>query len=285
MKKFLKSQGIFLLLLIIFLVFLTGIIQALNLKVRVKVKTANVRIKPDITSTIITKVHMGTILESEGKFGKWYHVTLPPDENGFSISGYMHASTMEVAEKIIEVPKEEKPTELKKIPEVKRERPPTAEHQYSRKITMDPQKKIAYKIGGGISLPTGEWSDDSNIGFGGNGRVIYKVATQVDLMGGLDFNYFTGKENDYSLTRLIFSGAVRYNFKGKTAFFAEGGFSLFHDIFKYKTVDYSETQDNIGIMFGGGIVLSKIEVAGYYYNVEVEDENLNMLTFACSYRF
>ncbi len=99
-----RHQGILLSLFIVFLFLLIEIAFPANLKVRVIVDKANVRLKPSLNSQIISKVPLGTVLESEGKFGEWYRVNLPPDEYGFTVSGYIHESVVEVVEEIPEVP-------------------------------------------------------------------------------------------------------------------------------------------------------------------------------------
>ncbi len=153
-KKFLKSQGIFLTLFITFLLFLTGIAQSADLKVRVTVDKANVRLKPDTTSPIISKVPIGTILESLEKAGEWYRVNLPPDERNFIVRGYIHQNAVEVVGGIKEVPMEKKPRKKPVKTERITEEParPTRPPEYRRE--MAPQSKAYLKgiIGFGIGF-------------------------------------------------------------------------------------------------------------------------------------
>jgi len=139
------------LLLIIFLIFALKLGLAANLKVKVTVEKADIRLKPDITSQIIAKVVFNTVLESEGKVGSWYRVNLPPDENGFVISGYVHENMVEIVKEIKEVPKEEKPPEITppavKEPPVKEEKPPPIEPRYALRRRA-PQRAFSFKAGG-----------------------------------------------------------------------------------------------------------------------------------------
>lgn len=136
--NFPKKFPILLSLLIIFLL-LAGIGEAAKLRVRVIVERANIRLRPDIKSPVIAKAPIGTVLESEGKEGRWYKVNLPPDESGFVVSGYIHENIVEVVEEIKEVLKEEKVEEEKqpevitpviKEPAVREERPARVEPRY-----------------------------------------------------------------------------------------------------------------------------------------------------------
>jgi len=79
---------------------------------------ANIRLKPDIGSTIISQVPQGTILESTGKEGEWYLIQIKTTEDQF-LSGYVHESLVlrvEPVEKQQEV--EEKIEKAEKIPPI-----------------------------------------------------------------------------------------------------------------------------------------------------------------------
>ncbi|MFQ6083950.1 MAG: outer membrane beta-barrel protein [Candidatus Aminicenantia bacterium] len=143
-NKFCKKQMGFPALLIVSLLFLTGMTQAANLKVRVIVDKANVRLKPDITSTPVGKVPVGAVLESEGKIGEWYRVTLPPDEYGITVSGYINESMVEIVE---EIEKEKPPVVTQPVtrePVVREERPPRIEPQYIPKRA--PKRNLAFSF-------------------------------------------------------------------------------------------------------------------------------------------
>ena len=73
-----------------------GLSTAQKVKVRVILENANIRLKPDISSMIITGVSLGAVFESDGQVEEWYKVNMPPDEKGFVVSGYIHSSEVEV---------------------------------------------------------------------------------------------------------------------------------------------------------------------------------------------
>lgn len=309
-----KSYYILIFLLIISLLFMTSIGESAISKLRVKGEKAPIRLKPTTESMVISHAPIGAILESEEKIGEWYKINLPPDEKGIVISGYIHQSIVEIIEEFKEVPKEKKLEEKKpqeitppvtKEPEPREKKPSRTKPQYLPREIKAYQKKVTIKFGGGIGSSIGSWSDYYNIGFGGNGSIIYPIYPQIDLIGGLEFFYFGGESAKYSYagvtakadlsyTRIILSGDGRYSFKGKAPVFIEGGLGIYfnnekvkgeYEIYSYfysvtETFSISDSKTNLGVRLGGGIEFSSIEVIGMFHIVES-----NILTFMVSYRF
>ncbi|MFQ6083951.1 MAG: hypothetical protein ACE5WD_11440 [Candidatus Aminicenantia bacterium] len=277
-----EKQAIFLSLLICFLLFLTGITQAANLKVRVIVDKANVRLKPDITSTPVGKVSIGTVLESDKKEGKWYRVTLPPDEYGFTVSGYIH-------ERIVEVVEEEKPPEVSppviQEPVVREERLAPVKPRYTPRRRKAPQRAFTSKLGIGVAFPSGDWSDLFTIGLGANISGSYSILSQpqIDLIGGLEGFYFFRESGyvDVSMSRILLFGDCRFGKKiNNISFFAEGGLGLYLDILEVEVWWWrtTESEFEIGARLGGGVTFGNFEIMGMYHIVE-----RNMFTIMCSY--
>jgi len=109
MRKTKKEFVLFVCLFI--LLILPGSSEAEILKVRVVAEKANVRLKPDIASIVIETVSLGAVLESEKQVGVWFRVSLPPDENGYIVKGYIHSTAVEIVteEEIEEIPAELSP--------------------------------------------------------------------------------------------------------------------------------------------------------------------------------
>jgi len=152
--RFPKKCLFLLSLLIISLFFLGEIGEAAKLKLRVIVQTPDVRLKPDINSVVIAKIPIGTILESEGKTGSWYKINLPPDENGFVVSGYINQNAVNVIEDIKEVPekktfKEPPIAKEEKIEELPIKTPPLPPSPPPSEL---PRGKvgISFKLSGGM---------------------------------------------------------------------------------------------------------------------------------------
>jgi outer membrane protein W len=91
----LKKRVCLLLALVLFLSVI-GFSQTEGLKIRVKVRRANVREQPSIEGEIIAVVKRGRILQADGKEGEWYLVRLPLKLEGFALPGYIHESVVEV---------------------------------------------------------------------------------------------------------------------------------------------------------------------------------------------
>ncbi len=68
---------------------------ALEKKIRVTVKNAEVRLHPDPVSPVVSMAPAGLIVQPIRKTGKWYFVELPPSERGDVIAGYIHESAVE----------------------------------------------------------------------------------------------------------------------------------------------------------------------------------------------
>jgi hypothetical protein len=64
-------------------------------QVRVIKQNAVLRIKPKNGAVIIKKLPLGALLEVEEEFGDWLKIKLPPDEDGFVLTGYLLRSFTE----------------------------------------------------------------------------------------------------------------------------------------------------------------------------------------------
>jgi len=159
-------------LFLILLLFLTaGVINADGVKVRIKADGASLRLRPDVTSPVVGQALPGTVLEAEETSGDWYRITLPPDENGFKITGYVQKNLVEIV------------SEGENIPEKKKEdlggavrRPEPQEETAPR-----PSRPRKFRLKGIIGL---------GIGFDRIPTGIYKKSfvsddwTEVELMPG-----------------------------------------------------------------------------------------------------
>lgn len=67
-------------------------------RVQVIVERANVRLSPDLNSQVIEQVPLGAVLEYSQMEGEWYLVSLPPNAQGFVITGYIHRSVVNAVE-------------------------------------------------------------------------------------------------------------------------------------------------------------------------------------------
>jgi len=66
-----------------------------DLRIVVKVRSANVRLKPAMDSPVVGNAQLGLILDVQEKLGDWYSVELSPDAKGMAVRGYIHKSVVQ----------------------------------------------------------------------------------------------------------------------------------------------------------------------------------------------
>ena len=71
-------------------------------QIRVIKQNAELRIKPKDGAVVIKKLPLGALLDVEDEIGDWLKISLPPDEDGFILTGYLHRSFTEKASVIHE---------------------------------------------------------------------------------------------------------------------------------------------------------------------------------------
>jgi len=268
----LKRRIIFSALLIISFLCLGGIGEAAKLKLRVKVATANIRLKPTMKAIVISHAPLGAILDSEEKIKEWYRVNLPQDESGVVVSGYIHQNMVEVVqevEKTIE-PKEEvlekkeiiKPKEEKeKSPEVT---PKVAE---SKKVISGEKefskgsKYITAQLGlNSYAIPFGasiEIAINENVGVGGSVMLQF---------WGEDYSYF-GLGSRYSSTLITPAVEAAYHFTQLKVnkLDLSAGVNIGFSIYSYSwESEWSGIEDvNVG---ASGLHLSPFLNGAYYFS-------------------
>lgn len=83
-------------------------LQEIKFKLKIVSDIANIRLEPDIGSTIIHQLSKDSIIQSTGKEGDWYHVLMEPEEEKI-ISGYIHESLVVEVEKYTQIKEEKEP--------------------------------------------------------------------------------------------------------------------------------------------------------------------------------
>lgn len=136
-------------------------------KITIKVRKANIRLMPSLKSAIIHQLPSGAELKPLGRSGDWHRVNLPPDEDGFILSGYIHDSIVnKTFEKRVIVPPEpeEPPEEELEISEEKPAPEPSPEIH-----PIEPTKSTlpCFWIGGGAGYALPSESDfEKGMNFG-----------------------------------------------------------------------------------------------------------------------
>lgn len=216
-KNLIKGKMIFFLIFILALLLITGIAEAEKLKLRVKVKRANIRSKPTIESNVILQAPLGAILDAEEKAGEWYKVNLPPDKDGVVVSGYIHQSIVEVVQEVEKtVEPEEEVLEKKEVikPKEEKEKPPEVTPQVAEpkkgisgeKEFSKGSKYVTAQLGlNSYAIPFGaslEIAITENVGIGGSVMLQF---------WGEDYSYF-GLGYSYSSTLITPAIEAAYHF-------------------------------------------------------------------------
>ncbi|MBN1273740.1 MAG: outer membrane beta-barrel protein [Candidatus Aminicenantes bacterium] len=178
--------------------------HAEELQIRVVVDQANIRLKPDTNSLVISRVPLGAVIKALEKTGEWYHVNLPPDESGFVVSGYIHSSAVE---EIVDEPVEKtiKKPETVPIPKKEVQRPP---ERYVPPPPPPPEKEDRPSL---YEEPTGtRIGVGLRVGYGGSG-----------IMFGGNFNFLLMKNLGICIEGLYFAKSE----EGNSASLADGGLS------------------------------------------------------------
>ena len=65
-------------------------------------QNAQLLVKPKDGAVVIKKLPLGALLDVEAEIGDWLKISLPPDEDDFVLTGYLHRSFTEKASVIHE---------------------------------------------------------------------------------------------------------------------------------------------------------------------------------------
>lgn len=241
-------------------------------KITIKVRKANIRLMPSLESAVIHQLPFGVELEPLAKSGEWYRVNLPPNTEGFILSGYIHDSIVnETFEKQLLAPPEPEES-LENEPEIlgeESELPPEPSREIQPASRRD--KKIpSVWIGGGAgyAIPS-ESHFDKGINFGGTFgfgitrylalelRVPYYKSNVTGTAGGLSAGQFQA-------VSLTLSVQARYPIKNLIIPYLVGGgdyhlnkFTLAEEIVNSWNSLGFDIEENVehsfGFHFGAGI--------------------------------
>jgi len=240
-KKYKNICKLFILFFVIISILSFSYGNSKIIKLRVSVNIAKVRLKPSVDSLILAEVHLGTILEFRERKDHWIRVNLPPDENGYVISGYINENQVEQIEK---------ETSEKSIPplvEIKKRAAPDKNMEKS----MEPKENdhSMFSVGLGYGLPYGilGMNCEFNTIFPTQERVFDYIA----LTGG--FGYFTGGVK-YIFGLRIYPLGRRPEWQPRlSAYYGTNGF--------YETYG-GKAKNSSGPAFGAGILwLSKSKIS------------------------
>lgn len=281
-------------------------------EVQVIVSKANIRLKPDLNSSVITQVKIGTILKIKSKREDWYEVILPSENDGFERRGYIHKNIVELISNLSMKESREEPLNKKETaPDIRNEER-TTEDKENIVINMDdinnpqrseisdetrrnnkkgisPANKGFVFFGGGLAFPGGDMGEVFGLGLmadGGAGFTLIRgVPYKLDLIGGLDGAVFLRKSDfsEMNWTRVGAAVDIRFSYlMNNIELFAQGGLGAYLDmldIYTYFTKT-SGSEFNLGLRLGGGINFGR-------YGVKVINHfvDMSMFTILLNYNY
>lgn len=233
----LKKRVCLLLVLVLFLCVI-GFSQTEDMKVKVKVRRANVREQPNIEGEIIAVVRRGAILQVDGKEGEWYLVRFPLKLEGYALPGYIHESVVEVVG--AEIP----PSEIK----------------ISKKRSEGKPRKFGAGLIIGGSFPSG---DNYNSGVNFNAHVSYSFIEEFTLelsaQGfeiGVEGRPGRLSRGDLTIIPIQLSIQKRFPFQPKTFAYITGGIDYYLNDFTLRDTSFSRVEtvkNTLGFHVGSGI--------------------------------
>ncbi len=252
-----------------------------DLRIEVKVRSANVRLKPDMESPVVGNAAMGLVLRAEKKTGEWYLVELPPDANGVSVRGYLHASVVKEISAAAPAPKagiEPKPAR----PAIKPAAKPTAGKKAPARVS-GARKKLYVRLGAGYATKSFDYDNSWSFpmyGESGSASESYAVdASGVAFDAGVGFMFTPSLGVELSFTPA--SG------KSKGTFAASFPHPFYFDLPREKSwtkdsLKYSASELNLDILYAFPVTqrISLYVCAGGTYFIGVKIESLKSLDWA-----
>jgi hypothetical protein len=214
-RGFFKKAFLFLGLSLLLTIIQAGAGQTSIFKLKVIVlRGANIRSKPDITGVILKAVPFETLLESPGKEGRWYRVSLPPDAQGITVTGYIYDSLVAIVEEIkIEPTKVTAPPRPKIEETVVEKVEPAQKPQPEVALPAPPKRSFCFRFYGkmGKLLTPPSAADLSYFEAGGGNLDKFLSVAQDNFGGGFQLLFSLNPENttrvgvDLGAQKLYFS--------------------------------------------------------------------------------
>jgi hypothetical protein len=227
-----------LLALVLFLS-VVGFSQTEVMKIRVKVRRANVREQPSMQGEIIAVVKRGNIFQVDGKEGEWYLIHVPLKLEGFALPGYIH-------ERMVEVVDAELPETKIKVQEKKLE---------------EKTRKFRAGLIIGASFPADDYYNSGayiNVRF--SIQTVEEFTLELSVQGfdvGVDGNFPDGLSGgDLRIIPIQLSIKKYFPFQSNTFAYFAGGIGYYLNSFTLGDTRFNreeEVESTLGYHLGAGI--------------------------------
>ncbi len=208
-------------------------------ELRVITADAPLRLEPKAGSTVVSKLKIGAVLTAETKSGEWYRVNLPPNEDGYVISGYIHQKDVSSVEQGSTAPREPEPQKVGQAQTPTTPAPQAAESAKRRKLSL----KLTLGFGFGFeSIETGAYKiyEDRtepitlHPGGGGNFGVdfgyLFTENVKLELGIGIQNSGVIAGEEQVTFSRMPLTLTLSYKFPSARSFnvYIGGGGGLYN---------------------------------------------------------
>ena len=169
-----------------------------ELKIRVVVENANVRLKPDLQGEIIKNPPLGSIFEVEGREGDWFEIRVRT-EMGVMITGYIHNMFIQVQGVETRAPEPEARAEPEKaVTQEPRPAPIQAQEQPQAPEQRPRRAELVFRVGylTGYNISGSySYSESFSSGILQNASASGTIATEFKSPLGFDgaLNFFIAK--------------------------------------------------------------------------------------------
>jgi hypothetical protein len=273
-----RKHVVFFLAVFIALLLWTNGAQAAGTQVKVTAGAANIRQGPGLDRPVIKVVPQGLVLESLGKEGEWYKVSVPAAAGGQPVIGYIHQSTVQVvglppskASSVSGAPKTTGPVPEKKAktgPEMNKPAQPLLP---SAQAESRPKELSVYLT---IGVTTSTYSYATGWGVGVGAEYDYFVTNSLSVSPQLEV--VTNFSDAYIDPAVILNYWLKMPNKPAWLYFG-AGFTYAYDF-----------------VYGGGALMLRLNVGGkldkFNYGVSYEAQpghffTVGLLRFTFGYRF
>jgi len=151
---------------------------------------------------------------------------------------------------------------------------------------INAQSKMAFGLQAGIAIPTGDFGDVYDMGFGGQGNFAYHINPMLDVTASVGYLTWSGKDADYTFSSVPLLAGLRYYF-GKDKFkpYIAGELGVHFTSFDYEFsgVSYSSSDSYFGFGAGAGFLYKMgpnldLDVNAKYNSISTEGSSSSYIS-------
>jgi len=151
---------------------------------------------------------------------------------------------------------------------------------------INAQSKMAFGLQAGVAIPTGDFGDGFDMGFGGQGNFAYHINPMLDVTASVGYLTWSGKTDGFTFSTVPVLAGVRYYFgkdKFKPYVAAELGMHFTSSEYEYLGVSYSSSDSYFGFGAGAGFLYKMgpnldLDVNAKYNSISTEGSSSSYIS-------